>query len=300
MSKKEIYLTASQRTTPEAEITGKKEIEKNASAKKAADANSAEEPKDAEGENKKSAGEDALEIHYMSFFGKIRYKFQQYKEKTKDMSPKEHISFFVYYYKWPVLLTVGLIICICTLSRQIYINSRPMAIGIAILNNSYDEKQLLAKQIEEDYRNYYPFKDSDRFVILENMEINPETYYNDLVSTNSGTITAYENLYYQISGDSLDVIITDEKGILYCVEQDLVYPLENFLSAEARALYEDDICIYTSYTNQEREYAIDISDTKFAADLDLGYDKVYLLLTSNEEDNKQRIERFIQYIYSQS
>lgn len=246
------------------------------------------------------SGEDALETHYMSFGEKIRYKHHQYKEKTRDMTWKEQVDFFIYYYKWTVIGIAVLIILGSTLARQIYTNSRPMAIGIAIINNEADREQELAAQIETDYRSYYTFKDSDRFVILENLEIDPENYTQEISATSTNTLSSYENLYYQITGDNIDVIITDEAGILYCVEQDLVYPLENFLSEDTRTLYEDDICMYTSYTNQRREYAIDISDTAFAASLNLGYDKVYLLFPSDEEDNKQRAEQFIRYIYNPS
>lgn len=280
MSKKETILTASQRMSEADAEKLKEESTKNA--------------------KEEVSGEDALEIHYMNPVQKMHYKFNQYKEKTQDMSLKEHIKFFLHYYKWNVIFIAGLLICGFILARQIYVNSRPMAIGIAILNNTSDEEQKLAKQIEADYRSYYSFKASDRFVIIENLEISPENYTQEIYATNSNSLTAYENLYFQISGDNLDVIITDEAGILYCVEQDLVYPLENFLSQEVRALYEDDICMYTSYTNQNREYAIDISDTAFASSLELGYEKVYLLLPSNDDDNKQRVEKFIQYIYSTS
>lgn len=269
-------------------------------SKSESDVKTSENTSEQAAEKEKVSGEDSLEMHYMGFAQKIHYKFQQYREKTKDMSFQEHARFFIYYYKWPVLFIAGLIICTSILARQIYVNSRPMAIGLAVINNASDNELLLAKQIEEDYRSYYTFKDSDRFVVLENLEIDPKNYYNEINSTNSNSLTSYESLFYHIVGDNLDVILTDEAGILYCVEQDLVYPLENFLSAETRTLYEDDICIYTSYTNQEREYAIDISDTAFATSLNLGYDKVYLLLPSNEEDNKQRAEKFIQYIYNKS
>lgn len=296
MSKKEKYLTASQRTVKEDTTELENESDYQVPNVENSDGDISEE--DAEKET--LSGEDALEMHYMGFVQKMRYKLQQYKEKTKDMSPSEHVHFFIYYYKWPVIFIAGLIICTSVLVRQIYVNSRPLAIGLAVINNTFDNELLLAKQIESDYRNYYPFKDSDRFFVLENLEIDPENYFHDISSTSSGTITSYENLFFHISGDNLDVILTDEAGILYCVEQDLVYPLENFLSEETRALYENDICIYTSYTNQEREYAIDISDTAFAASLNLGYDKVYIMLPSNDEDNKQRAEKFIRYIYSKS
>lgn len=251
-------------------------------------------------DSEETAGEDALEQHYMGFFEKIRYQYRQYKEKTQNMTPTEHLKYFLYYYKWTVIGIAMAIILGFTLARQLYINSRPMAIGIAIINNEADREQQLAAQIEADYRSYYTFKGSDRFVILENLEIDPENYTQEISATSTNTLSSYENLYYQITGDNIDVIITDEAGILYCVEQDLVYPIENFLSEEARTLYEDDVCIYTSYTNQKREYAIDISDTAFAASLNLGYDKIYLLFPSDEEDNKQRAEQFIRYIYNPS
>lgn len=289
MSKNTNHVKASSQTEEQDTDRQKKET--------GSDIASDESSPEAAGESEAPSGEDALEMHYMGFAQRMRYKCKQYKEKTKDMSFREHAGFFVYYYKWQVLFITGLIICTAVLAREVYVNSRPMAIGLAIINNTLDDELLIARQIEEDYRSYYTFKASDRFVVLENLEIDPENYYNEITSAGSGSITPFENLFYHITGDDLDVILTDEAGILYCVEQDLVYPLENLLSDETRALYEDDICIYTSYTNQEREYAIDISDTAFAASLNLGYDKVFLLFPSNEEDNKQRAERFIHYVY---
>lgn len=242
--------------------------------------------------------ENALEQHYMRLDQKIKYKFSQYKDTTRNMSFGEHLKFFLHYYKWNVIICIVLILCCITLGKTIYINSRPMAIGLAILNNASVEGQNLAAQIETDYRSYYEIKPSDRFIILDQLSIDPETYTSEIMATSSGNLTSYENLYAQISAGNIDLIITNENGLLYCIEQDLVYPIENFFDAATAALYEQDIKIYTSYTGEDRQYAVDISQSRFVNELNLGYDNVYLLFPNNTADSKTRAARFIEYIYN--
>lgn len=262
------------------------------------DTQTVSEQENAISEESDNISEDSLEQHGMKFFQRIQYKKEQYRKKTATMSKLEHWRFFLDYYKWNVIITVSLLVCGIILGKEIYQNTRPIALGVAIINNTTDSnEQDLALTIEEDYRNTYTFNKSDRFFVTHSYEIDPETYVNEIYATQTNTLSSYERLYYSIAGDQVDVIITDEKGILYCIDQDLVYPIENFFDETVHEQYADRIHSYESFTGDLREYAIDISDSSFVDKYELGYDTVYVLFPSNEEDNKQRAVQFLEYIF---
>ncbi len=255
-------------------------------------------------------GEDALEMHYMSFFQRTRYKRAQHKRKMDGMSKKEQFKFFLDYYKWNVIIIALLLICAGTFAKELYLNTRPMALGVIILNNTTladvpEEKAQelgilsaddLSEKIETDYRNFYNFHKYDRFSIFTGLKVDIQTYLGEIVSTGTGTLTSYENLFYQTEADVIDVIITDETGINYCVEQDIVYPIDRLFDKETHALFADSARVYKSYTGDEREYAIEVTGNKYIESLGLGYTKTYLLIPSNEEDNKKRAMDFYRFL----
>lgn len=254
--------------------------------------------------------EDALEMHYMSFFEKLKYKRTQHKKKMEGMDKKEQFKFFLDYYKWNVIITIFLLTCAGVFAKEMYFNSRPLALGVIIINNKTladvpeEEAQKLgilsaddlAAKIETDYRAHYNFHKHDRFNIFTGMHIDLQTYLGEIVSTGTSTLTSYENLFYQTQADAIDIIITDEKGINYCVEQDMVYPIDRLYDEETHALYADKVRMYTAYTGDVREYAIDVTGNAYIKSLGLGYEETYLLFPSNDADNKERAINFYKFL----
>ncbi len=254
-------------------------------------------PSEADDEGSKSPdAEDMLDMHYMSFRQRISYKRAQYKKKTGDMTGTQRLRFFFDYYKWQAIFTVCGICLAVLLGRTIYLNSQPMALGLIMINNSQREDMNLEETIENDYRGYGSFGKYDRFLIIPGLSIDSVNYTNDVIATGSSDLSDYETLFYMTSAGSIDVILSDYEGVKYCVEQDLVYPIDMVFSEDILAPYADRLKVMTSYTGDERNYAIDVSDSPYLKEQGLKYSSAYIMFPSNIEENNERGLSFLKFL----
>ncbi len=247
-------------------------------------------------EEKTPQGEDALELHYMSVRERAAYKRAKYRKETDDMSFRQKAGFFFDYYKWHTIISLVVVFCAIFIGRSVYLNTRPMALGLIILNNEESEDISLSAVIEDDYRSYYTFDKNDRFVIMSGLSVDPVNYEQEVIAAGSTGLSDYETLFYQTSAGSIDAVLSDYDGVSYCVEQDLVYPIDMLFSDEALDAYKDRLIVMTSYTGDERDYAIDVSDSTYLAQLGLGYEACYIMFPTNISENNERAMQFISFL----
>lgn len=252
---------------------------------------------DADSKEKKAPRhEDALDMHFMSRKERIAYKRAQHKEKTSGMTTAQRFRFFFDYYKWQTVLTVSLIAFVVLLGRSIYLGTRPMALGLIVLNNIQSQETELSEVIEADYRKCNTFGKHDRFMVITGLSIDPINYKSETIAAGSNGLSDYETLYYLTSAGTIDVLLSDYDGLSYCVEQDLVYPIDMLFTEDALAPYQQRLKVMTSYTGEERSYAIDVSDSPYLKEQNLGYTSAYIMFPTNDPENNERALNFLEFL----
>lgn len=245
---------------------------------------------------KRSTAEDNLELRRMRFKDRIKAKQEKLRANTQGMSGWEKLKYYVYYYKWHVILGALALFCLIAIPTAIYKNSRPVSISYAVVNstNPYEinEDALL------DYARYYNIVDGYQIRNNLTVTLSQEAYESELTKEEgNASYTQFPTLCYN---NYYDIIITDEAGLHYCTSTSLVQPLEDRLYDDIYTAIEEKypnaIVQSPNYDNKPDEFAIDISGTEFTKSLNVGYDKVYVCFPGGSEENILNIRRFLNYV----
>ena len=258
--------------------------------------NTAEKSENSEKRTSYIDAEDNLELRKMKFTERLRAKRERFKQYTADMTGKQKLGYFVYYYKWTVLLTVIAVFLAIAIPVTIYKNSRPVAISYAVINRNSDLE--LDKTWVEDYISYYGFDGSFQVVDNTSVYLDPAEYDENTVHNNS--MTDYSQFPIMCHNDYFDVIITDMTGLKFCSEQAVIQPLSYGMYPDLYKLitdkYSDDIVVLDNYLGEKAEFAIDITDTEFAKKLNSGYDRTYVCFSGGSEQNFSNNRKFLNFI----
>lgn len=246
----------------------------------------------------KNNSEDNLELRRMSLKARLHAKAERFRENTADMSTWDKIKYFVYYYKWHVILTALAIFLLIAIPTSIIKNNRPVSISYAVVNSPAPE------QIKEKLFNEY----AEHYNIVKGYQIRNNLYvtlsqkgYEENIVQQEGnsSYTQFPTLCYN---DYYDIILTDKAGLEYCTSTSLVQPLEDRLYddilTELKEKYPDIIVTSPDYDGKRVEFALDVSNAEFIKELNVGYDKVYVCFPGDSEQNTINIRRFLKYIFS--
>ncbi len=246
---------------------------------------------------KSSTAEDNLELHGLSRRERRRAKRERYKKTTEDMSRKEKIGYFFYYFKVPILVGLAITVSLSLIIVSLYKNTRPVAISFALLNSPSVE--YLSKDDFKEYMDYYDMPSSYRMLDFYSSKCDLDIY-EDYYSKNpdDAIYSQFPTLCYN---DYFDIVISDKTGIDYCAKLSLIRPLEDSLDLSiSKYLYDNypERIIEANNVNDEPvAYAIDISGTEFAKSLHLDYDDVYIALPGQSERNIANSKRILNFIF---
>lgn len=235
-----------------------------------------------------------LELLELSRSERRAAKKELYRKTTEGMTRKEKLSYFFDYYKWHVIAPILIVAFVCYLSVTIYMNKRPVALGFTILNAESSEDVDLS--FEDDYVDYLQITGSYQFKESVGMDIDYEYYKQNSEYIQTSNSTDYSILSSDCELGDNDIIISNEAGVNYCTAQYIVKPLKSYLSEYAYARLEPYMASFEGPTSEEREYAIDISDTEFAKSLNLGYTDVYVIFPGVTDENYTNSIRFLEYV----
>ena len=133
-----------------------------------------------------------------------------------------------------------------------------------------------------------------------NIRLNLKEYLNGNAAASDST--SYESFPLLCSENYYDIIISDKKGIDFCVESYIAQPIEDILSSdiieEITQKYPDIIHSVKEENGESTNIYIDISDTDFAKDLNLSYNKVYICFPGKSSQNVKNAERAMRFILS--
>lgn len=240
--------------------------------------------------------ESHLELSELNLKDRIKADIARQMAYMADMSIKEKISYFLYYYKWKILLGLVLIVCLISIPVAIYRNSRPIALSYAVINNNSSESSDNA--IINEYLEYYNLNDG--------YQVHSDNYfYLNLNKYESGTEidnTNYEQFLTLCSNDYFDILISDRQGIVFLLDLNMIQPIDDIMNepmlAEFKQKYPDRLIQTTYDSDNQSVFYIDISKTDFAESLNLSYNKVYLCFPSGNDKNIINARRIIKFIFN--
>ena len=248
--------------------------------------------------------EDKLEHAETGLLGRIKADIARQKEYMSSMTLKDRVNYFLFYYKWKIIIGFCLALFLTYIPVYLYQNSRPYAISFAVLNN-YSSKEPDDSIITE-YLEYYGLTKGYRI----STDLN---YYVNLAKYQSGNMSdidadSYEQLYTLCNNGFFDVLISDKPGVHFSHKLNLLWNLDEVLGDELldelSKKYPDVILGASSSkskSDSESEgsdyssgYFIDISDTAFAKSLMLSYEEAYICFPKKQNTlNARRIIKFI-------
>lgn len=241
--------------------------------------------------------EDNLELKRMTRRERNKIKRERLKKNLEDMSRKEKAAYIIYYYKWKFILAILIAVLAIAIPVTIYRNNRPVAISYAIINSHYPEN--INEDAFDDYMAFYGYTKKQQIISSSYSYLNIETYEEDYAAnSNSANFTSLPMLCYN---GYFDIIITDKTGLIYCAAQSLIQPLDSSLYPDVykaiSTYYADNIESADNTNGVSKEYGIDISDTEFAASLNLDYEDVYIGFISYKDRNLANSRKFLNYIF---
>lgn len=235
-----------------------------------------------------------LEFHSMTKKEKREEKRRIYREYTSEMTSLQKVKYFIDYYKWYILLPIFVIIFAIYIGNTIYKNSRPVALSYAVLN--CEEPDNFNNSFQEEYAEQFNLTGDYRFNSATNLKVTYDYFkeHEEYITTSNST--DYNVLKTQCELNDYDVIIGNADGIKYCTTQDITTRLKGFLDVNAYAALEPYMAEFENSYGGSDYFAIDISGTDFAKDLNLGYDDVYIAFPSVESSNKKNALQLLEYI----
>ena len=240
--------------------------------------------------------ENALELHSMQRKERRKIKKQQYLETTKDMTKLQKLSYFFTYYKWYVIAPIVVILLLLYLGVTIYNNSLPVELSYVILN-AKDPNQVNLDFVGK-YEDYHKITCKHKIDKNVNCKVTYSYFKEHEESIVTRTDTDYSILSMKGGEGYYDVIIGDMDGLKYCSTSQIISPLQTYFGSDTYQVLEDKMVKLDNYFGEKTPFALDISDTEFARNLNLGYDEVYLAFPGTTEQNRTNAYRMIEYIYN--
>ena len=242
--------------------------------------------------------ENNLEMSELSFSERRKVRKAQQKAIMKDMNLREKISYFFYYNKRKIIFALIVIIYLSATIATIIRNTRPYALSYAIINNNSTEAP--SEEPIREYLKYYNMDKGYQVNSSTNIHLNLKEYLNGNAAASDST--SYESFPLLCSENYYDIIISDKKGIDFCVESYIAQPIEDILSSdiieEITQKYPDIIHSVKEENGKSTYIYIDISDTDFAKNLNLSYNKVYICFPGKSSQNVKNAERAMRFILS--
>lgn len=198
-------------------------------------------------------------------------EFKDEREKIKNGTFKEKLSYFIYYYKWHVLGILLAILCVVTFIVQL-VNQTEDALYVCMLNTTekgesiYDVSQEASAEYGSLFAAYAGI-DTDEYDIYfdTSMQI-------DVNSFDETTVNSTQKYITYLAAAEMDVILSDPEAFLYYAYQEDFYDLREILNDEQIEKYQDyffyvdgaDIAAYQEYLDSGEslytDYELDAPD----------------------------------------
>ena len=205
-------------------------------------------------------------------------------EKIKKMNFKEKLWYIKEYYLIQIIIFLFIFLFIFSVSKNIL--KKRNVLNSYFINTFIEER---AKEyVIEDFKEYSNLKEKNKlFNLNTSIEINLDEPFNSPL--NRSYILKLTSL---ISAKNVDCIIAPKGVINYYLTIDAFEPLEEILPLEK---YKDNIYIAKNKYQEEKAYAIKISNSKILNNIGLN-NELYFSIPKNAK-NIENTLKFLEYIY---
>jgi len=188
---------------------------------------------------------------------------------------------------------------------SIYNNTRPIALGYALINSS--DPDHLNQAVIDKYMDCYGFDSGYQIMDDKEVRMSYEEYEQLASQGNMDNNTDYSQFPLLCWNGYYDIIFTDKAGLEYCSRESVIEPLENAFTKDLNDIiygsYSDLFIESPDYEGKSVDYAIDVSDCQKIKELNLGLEEVYICFPASTPQNDDRDrnlsnrKRFLKFIF---
>lgn len=180
-------------------------------------------------------------------------EFKEERAALKNKTLKEKLSYFWYYYKWHVIVTIIIIAAVISLIHT-YITGKDVGFYAVMLNSGATENveaysQEVAEALGIDTEKYEVLFDTTMYVDFNNMD--------------DTTVASSQKMMVYIAAAEFDIIVTDTASLEHYAYTDTLYDLRDLLSEEQLEKYEPYFYYIDKKVLDEKQAASDAMDTSY-------------------------------------
>lgn len=233
---------------------------------------------------KKSTLDDNAEIYN-------RRVNQTEKEKLRNMSFHEKLTYFNNYYKNKVLFTIAILTFIIALFYNIFAPKTNTVLYTAIINNTIGEEEIInLKDQFADVLSTNPKK--------EKIVIDTSLAFNDKNIDQSYAMASQQKLTAQLGVSEIDVIIAPESIFYKYAKEGLFVKLSDQFTTEMFTYFTDSYYLSKpEETDIEGAYGIYLEDSSIYKNSKVSGDRPVLGIVANSKHKENAVE-FIKYIFN--
>lgn len=189
-------------------------------------------------------------------------EFKEERAALKNGTPKEKISYFVYYYKWHVIITIAVIAIVASFIVQI-VNRKENAIFVCMLNTveKSADGNIYSSTVADDFGAAfaeYAGIDTEEYDVYLDTSLTID--YN---SMDENTVNSSQKYVTYLAAAEMDVIVTDQDSLENYAYQEDFHDLRDILSSEQLEKYEPYFYYIDMATVRERNEYLDQPDNLF-------------------------------------
>ncbi len=178
---------------------------------------------------------------------------EERKNLLKDGTPKEKFSYFWYYYKWHVIISIIIIIAAISLIHT-YVTRKGVGFYAVMLNTgAYESAEAYSQEVSEALN-----IDTEKYEVLFDT-----TMYVDFNNMDDTTVASSQKMMVYIAAAEFDIIVTDTASLQHYAYTDTLYDLRDLLSKEQLEKYEPYFYYIDKNVLDEQAAASDAMDDSY-------------------------------------
>lgn len=265
------------------------------------------------------------EEHVLSQGNAVNDEIRKQGMKMKDKPFKEKFSYFMDYYKWPVIGIIGTILILCSLLKG-FITHKDYCFYAMIINavnvESSDLNDNFAEYAKLDVDNYECYIDAECYESItgDTADVGTTTRYAAMLTTGDLDITVYNSdLFYKkaLANVYLDLrkvlspeLIAKYQDKFYYMDQKEIDNAEDdftvdFTKQNSGTDYDELLADVTFHMNPQNmqepvPVGIVILDSKFVRDLECYYNSIPVFGIMINTQRQETAVAFLEYIFDEN
>lgn len=180
-------------------------------------------------------------------------EFREERQALRNGTLKEKISYFFYYYKWHLIVTIAVLAMVISFVTQL-LNRKEIAFYACMLNSveldaAADYNQGFAEYAGIDTGTCDILFDSSLYLTSDGLD--------------ESSVASTQKLMVYIAAGELDVIVSDPDGIQNYANDETFYDLREFLTPEQLEAYQDHFYYIDMAVVEEKDAALDAMDNSY-------------------------------------